>query len=280
MTRKLPLLAASLMLTAIGAQAVLLVDEPFDYGSSDLQSGYGSWSDGTSNARYEGNSGNSSWTGDSDYVADNAGGYFAVNSFNSWRGAQLDFGTALSGEFWVSVLMNEQTTGLSGIGLALEMGGYDIADFDGFLFGASGNQNLAGAQNGGALFETAPPTAVSGSWGLFVAKITINVAADDSISLWSFDSTDSFGLTEASLGVADFTSNTVDYGDSVTDVWIGGYDSGAPSGAGSLDNVRISDLAGDSGLFEVLQGEAIPEPSMLGMLFGAAAFMALMFRRR
>jgi hypothetical protein len=225
------------------------------------------WSDGTSNVGY--NSASSNWTGDSDYVLNGAGGVIRASSFNTYRGAQLDWGTAVSGEIWLSVLMDENTgnSSDSGIILALENGGYSNSGFDGFGFGISGNGNLFTAQ-AGAPSEVAGPVNVpqSGGWTLFVAKITVNGGgADDAIELWAFDNTSSFGLTEASLGSSIFSSTTVQYGDSVQDVWVGGRD-GTQSGAGDFDNIRISDAGGDNGVYEVMTATAIPEPSSIALM--------------
>lgn len=269
------LLAGSLSLTA-----TLLVNDPFAYGAADLASGYGSWQDSTNNVGYNGDAGNSSWAGDIDYEHDTSGGYLAVGVSNTYRGAQLDFGTAVSGEFWISVLAQERSSsGESGIMVSLENGAYSIGTFDGFGFGINGAGNLWTVANSasGAPTEVAGPVTLSSGWNLFVAKITVNGSgADDSISLWAFDTASSFGTTEASLGSALFTSSTIQYGDSVQDVWLGGWD-GGPSGAGDFDTFRLSDLAGDAGLQEVL---SVPEPSTYALLLGLGVLGGCLIRRR
>ncbi|MGC9453160.1 MAG: hypothetical protein ACP5I4_17140, partial [Oceanipulchritudo sp.] len=255
-----------LLVATSGLHATLLVNDPIPT-STDYDT---DWSDSTSNVGY--NSGTASWSGDSDYTLSGAGGMIRANSFNTWRGVQLDFGSPLSGQFWFSILMDENSSAGtdSGIAFALENGGYSISSFDGFGVGISGNGNLMTSQSAAAPAEVAGPVAVpqSGGWTLFVAKITVNGGgANDSIDLWAFDNTSSFGLTEVSLGSAIFTSSTVQYGDDVQDIWVGGR-IGTGSGAGDFDNIRISDLSGDQGLQEVMTGVAVPEPSTYAMLMG------------
>ena len=278
MTRTLITLAISLTLLAAGAaQAALLLNDPIPSSTAyDTD-----WSDGTSNVGY--NSATASWSGDPDYVLDGAGGLVRANSYNAWRGAQRDWGTAVSGQIWVSVLMDERTAAASdaGIVLALENGGYSSSGFDGFAFGISGNGNLMTSQSGAAPAEVSGPISIpaSGGWTLFVAKITVNGGgANDTIDLWAFDSTSSFGQTEASLGTKLWSSAAVQYGDDVQDVWVGGHrNASGVSGAGDFDNVRVSDAAGNTGLAEVLT--TVPEPATLTLL-GAGGLLAMGRRRR
>jgi len=54
---------------------------------------------------------------------------------------------------------------------------------------------------------SATVTRSSSAYGLLVARITVNTSADDSISLWYFNNSSSFGQTVASLPAAGVTVN-------------------------------------------------------------------------
>lgn len=278
--------ALILVLCFLGSvRGTLLVNDSFSYGGSDIESGYGSWQDGTGNVDYESASDASSWSGDSDYTLGAPTGNLKVSSSNTWRGAQLDFAES-AGEIWVSGLMLEKTNAVTDAGVLLGFGNntsYSISSFQGFGFGLSGNRNLMISTDAAVPAEVSGPVAVAGAdYALFVAKLTVNGGgADDSISIWSFPNSagDVFGLTEASLGTAIYTSSSVQFCNSITGVWFGGYDNGPDSGVGNLDNLRISNASGDNGVNEVLTGVAIPEPSTL-LLVGVALGAAVLFRRR
>jgi hypothetical protein len=106
-----------------------------------------------------------------------------------------------------------------------------------------------------------------------VAKVTINSGGADDLKLWLLRAEDTFGATEISLGTPDFIINYADWGNSVTNIWLG-RDMNA---AGRFDALRISTLSGDSGLVEVL---GIPEPAALMLVLVGLAGAALVTRRR
>jgi hypothetical protein len=281
----LHLILSGSLLAATSAQAALVINDNFNYGASDLASSYGSWSDGSSNIRYEATSNNiTSWSGDADYVFGVAGGNLEVNSSNTWRGAQLSLASGATGELWVSALMQERTNAATDAGVALGFdsdGGYSNSGFSGFGFGISGSGNLMTSQSAAAPAEVAPTTPLPSGYGLYIAKLTVNAGgADDSISIWGFDTAASFGTTEISLGTPVYTASNIQIGDSLTGVWFGGYDNGPIGGSGNLDNLRLSNLAGDFGLQEVLTGAAVPEPSTYAALLGIMALGFVAWRRR
>lgn len=115
---------------------------------------------------------------------------------------------------------------------------------------------------------------------LMVAKLTINGSgADDSVDMWMLKEGDSFTTTEAGLGAADLSLSTADFGDGLSNIWLGrgdrDLDNATTTSAGFIDDVRISNLSGDMGLQEVL---AIPEPGSL-TLVGFAGIALLVLRR-
>lgn len=281
-------LAVSLIASAASSHAALVVNDNFDYGGTNLEFGYGSWQDGTSQARYVSGT-TASWGGDSNYALNGAGGSFNAFMFGSsttYRGAQLDLESALSGTFWLSVMIREEIApdDDSGAVVAFNQGAYSGTSGwgPGDAFALNGNGNLATTTGSGiSLSEEAGPIGLPAGWGLYIAKITVGVG-DDSIDLWAFDTSDSFGTTEASLGAAKFSSGTVQYGDTITSIWLGvGAGSPGSTSHAYFDNLRISDLSGDDGLQEVLSGVVIPEPGTLGLMLSALlGYMLLRLRKR
>lgn len=286
LTLKTLIAVPAVLLAITSSHAALVVNDTFDYGGSNLESGYGSWEDTTGQQDYIAGV-TASWSGDSDYALNGAGGsaqnqIYGSQTYN--RGAQLDFGTALSGTFWMSILIQDTISSSANAGavVGFENGSYSNANFDQFGFSKNGNGNLATTVPGsGSLSEFSGPVALPAGWGLYVAKLTVG-AGDDSISLWSFDDTDSFGSTEASLGGVTYSSITLDLGSDIQAIWLGGFggDSGSGSGLAQFDNLRVSNLSGDNGLQEVLTGVAIPEPSTYAMLAGLLALSSVIVRRR
>ncbi|MGC9452910.1 MAG: PEP-CTERM sorting domain-containing protein [Oceanipulchritudo sp.] len=268
---------------ATSLHASLILNDPFatstDFSNDWESASEASWQSGTA-----------SWAGDSDYALANAGGMVRVvgPQYNAgeWRSAQHDFGTALSGEFWVSMLIQaEDTTTGSGAVFALENGVFNDRHADGFGIGISGDGNLFTREGGDpqpGVEDTNVAIPQNGGWTLVVSKITVNGSgAADSIDFWAFDDQSTFGLTEASLGSALYSSSSVQYGDDVQDIWLGAYTiSKNNQGKANFDNIRISDLAGDAGLAEVLTTAAVPEPSTYALLLGGLALTGVMLRRR
>lgn len=292
------LLKAALVAGTISTstQAALVVNDNFEYGASDIASNSVSftsttgWSGGSSNMRYEsGASDSATWTlGDSDYVlipsGKSSGGSMAGASAAaapSARGMQLDLGTTLSGTFWLSAFLRNNETAADGVAmLGFENGTMQISsvDFDGF--GIRNGGNLATTTGTGSFTDRGALVGSTTGYKLFVAKLTVNGSgANDSLSLWVFDTSSSFGQTEASLGTATFTSSTMQFGDAIGDVWFGSTRAtGGTAASAYLDNLRISDLSTNDGLKEVLTGVPIPEPTSLAAL--TLASMVVMRRRR
>ncbi len=251
--------------------AALVVNETFDYpGSGEVSVVPSPWEDGTSNVVYRADV-TAGWSGDSDYTLSGAGGSLHTKGLSNYRGGQLDLGTSLTGTFWTSVLIRTDAAASSEAGalVAFENGSYFYSNFDGFAFGINGNGNLMTASNSGSSTAEDIGVGLPSGFGLYIAKITVNGGgANDAIDLWAFGSGDSFGQTEASLGSTVFSSSSIQYGDSISDVWLGGqFENGGVSSAPSyFDNLRISDQSGNTGLAEVLSGSVIPEPSSILLL--------------
>lgn len=198
----------------------------------------------------------------------------------SARGMQLDLGTTLTGTFWLSAFLRNGQTAADGVAMiGFENGGSSNSsvDFDGF--GIRNGGNLATTTGTGTFTDRGSIVGSTTGYKLFVAKMTVNGGGgSDSLSLWVFDGSSSFGQTEASLGTATFASTTMQFGDSIGDVWFGSTRATGSAASAYLDNLRISDLSTDNGLKEVLTGAPIPEPASLGGL--ALATTALVRRRR
>ncbi|MGC9452907.1 MAG: hypothetical protein ACP5I4_15830 [Oceanipulchritudo sp.] len=104
--RSAAFISLSLGLTT-SLQASLIVNYPFAdsavFGADWESASEASWQSGTA-----------TWTGNSDYALEDADGMVRVlgPQYNAgqWRGVGHDFGTALSGEFRVSMLIQTQDT--------------------------------------------------------------------------------------------------------------------------------------------------------------------------
>lgn len=280
---------AALGIMATGLHANLILNDSFNYGGSNLETGYGAWEDGTGNLDYFSSTG-ATWTGDSDYVASNEGGHLNIRtSAAAGRGGQIDLGQSLTGEFWLSVRINngyasgsDTTAPFSSLLVAFEDGDYAFDDFA-YGIGPNFNDTLAQSVADGAPSELSGVTPTQGTWGLYILQVNVNAVGDDSISVWVFDddAADIGDGTVAGLGAATFSSSTISLGASVGDVWLGGIGGGVGT-SGGFDDLRLSDLSGNSGLQEVLTGVAsIPEPSTYAALAGVLSFgMVTMLRRR
>jgi len=263
--------------------ALPIIDEAFDYGSSDAQSNYGEWSDSSNNVRYEsGDNGN--WSGDGDYVDPDLGGSLrsSVTPTDDARGAQLAFDSSLTGELWLSALIRDDSSRTAGtetnFGTYLGFdndGSYSIAAPNLQGFGINGLNNLL-ITTGDNLTDTGIALSDE-TWLLFVAQVTVNASADDSLQLWVFDSTSEFGTDVASLGTPTYTSSTMDFGDEVLAIWGGARKASDDTIArGYIDNIRISIDPGDSGVAAVIA--AVPEPGTVTMVI--VGFFGLVFLRR
>lgn len=251
-------------MVAVRARSDLAVNDPMDYGTEDMTSGYGSWADGSNNVKYESGI-DGAWGGDADYFLRGSaatGGclYAGVQGLN-FRGAQRPVAGPLSGTFWVSVLIRADSVeevNESGIVTLHDSASFSYANprRDGFGVHWDGNARRPALYvMASASYLDDPSTSLpADTWLLFVAKLTVTASAGDSISLWVFDSASALGQTEASLGTPNLTSATAEFGDAVISLWAGGYGTSTTQ----FDEFRVSATVGDTGLAEVLRGEPIP----------------------
>lgn len=280
------LIAAMLLSPATAAHAALVLNENFDYGSSNLEIGYGAWEDTTNRARYTADTNltfaHASYAND----PNNAGtGAFLGTSASDDKGAQLQFVTGSpTGQYWISFLMSvsgtagnpgesatmnlttldylqfRAETGSDGVGMGPPAaGGLAPAFYDWSATGTvlGGNQeNKSG--NPGSSFSSDTAFAESTAY-LAIVKVTVG-PGNDSLDYWLMKTSDTFGLTEASLGTADFSKTDAQLGEFYKSIFL----SGADGFAAYYDQLRISNSAGDAGLTEVLT--TIPEPGSLALL--------------
>jgi len=272
-------LVAAAALWSSQAGAAVLMNENFNYGSSNLSSGYGAWQDGTGRVGYVAENLPFSAVG---YTADNpdtTGALAANGGSGSPRGAQVNFSASpVGGTLWMSVLM--KVTASAGTGRELVVAPNSES---GYSYGNPGGSQVGLGYDADGKLATVLRTGDVSSFGtaslsendtvLLVAKMTIGAGAD-SASLWVFDDGASLGSTEASLGAPDLTSTTADWGDGVSNLWAGRYDSGM---SGRIDAIRLSDSAGDQGLTDVLT--PVPEPASL-LILGGLGVAGLIRRRR
>jgi hypothetical protein len=270
---------------SMSARAAFVLLDNMDYGASNVGTGVGDWVDGSNRLQYVGGT-NVNYTGGS-YANDpgntaGTSGSLERNDNIDDRFFTRDYSDAgLTGEVWMSSLIR------------FDGGAGDLAgEVAGISLNSTGGLNLAGDLLGVGFDGTnyrpvwyddstttsnyASSTISAGSTLLLVTKFNIVGAGDDSFSMWLFGSGDSPGLTEASLGTAHLSSSTADFGSSLDHIQVGGVQ-------GMLsyyDQIRISDLSGDSGLQEVMTGTAIPEPSSLMLiLVGLTGLVALRHRK-
>jgi hypothetical protein len=273
----LPISIISLL--ALNVQAAMVINDNFQYGTSDIADNYGNWVDGSSNVIYE-SSVDSSWVGDTDYAFVGSEGSLYAFTFGSGstRGGTNSLGQNLTGEIWFSALIREATTTGAQSGSILR---FEESGTTGDGIGMNGGNNLVTYQVSSNSYIDSSIGLSTETWLLWVGKLTINSDAPDSISVWVFDSTSNFGQTEASLGSATYSNSTMDFGDSVGEVFFGGYNGNPDADPDSyLGSIRISDAAGDIGVQEALTGVAVPEPSTFALFAGFLALGGVMLRRR
>jgi hypothetical protein len=279
------------------AKASLIFEEYFDYdeilANNSNISGAPGWVGGTNNVRYRNSSqsGQLNFTG-TGYVPTHAGGYLESGNSNStdWRGSNASLGEAISGEIWITTFFN--ATGMTMTSGAIAYFGLNTnitsnasnGGFPGFGAYYDGTDDFGGTQTLSlALFDGSTPVALgptisSNQWYLIIARINILAASDDQIDLWLYTANENIPTTVAGLGTADLSSSTLDWGDSINTIQIGGQR--IPGGSGgkttNWDDIRLANLGGDTGLKLVVT--LIPEPASAGLL-GLAA-LALLRRRR
>ncbi len=276
---------------AISATAqTIVLTEYFNYGDTNLDNGYGSWADTTNNITYSITDGPTSF-GASGYQIDgtmnpNSGGGILSMSVTGTnvRGVQLAIpGGALSGEFWVSFLISPDysTANVDRYSLfAFNSNTYNISNPQGPAFGLT-NHTVDGREfvitnNTGTSVNTSGGVwADSNTWRLVLARVTVNASANDLIDIWTYANADPVPTTVSSLGAAQLSYSTVEWGDSVSNIWLGTRGSNA-----RYDAIRISSGDGDVGLTEVLTGVPVPEPSTWFTTFGCAALLVTYLRSR
>mgnify|MGYP000032391406 CR=1 FL=1 len=272
----------------VSTHAALLVEEYFNYGTSDLDSGYGSWNDSTSRVKYSAgvNLELSPWPSGYDPGSNaGTGSLGLVSGTGTPRGAQLDFTTTeVTGEFWISYLVRTDAnaaneTVITSLNNALYSNGSPNSDG----FGLGYDSSNLGIRP--VFFDSSTATNTFGGTAnlasntayLLIAKVVVNTGSgdDDHLTLWVKAAGDnSFGPTEASLGTSDLSTTAASFGTTagVKNIWVGRYTTAVN---GNVDALRISNQGGDAGLAEVLG--VIPEPSSLSLL--ATGLLTLRRRR-
>ena len=288
-------LTASLALAGLLGGSVALngqtiFAENFDYAlSNNTNIGGntgGTWLGGTNNVRFVLNPG-PSFTG-TGYVAFHDGGSLESGNSNSSdvRTAHAPLGQTVTGEFWVSAFVNPtQMTNINGsvTQMSFSTGTTSNANYGGPGFGiynsgTSLNYALFNGSAGVGGVTTVGTAATANQWQLLIARITINESADDAISLWSFAADADVPTTVAALGTPVVSSTTVNWGNSINTLGLGGQSFTTTGGKTALwDDLRLSISSGDTGLEDVL---GIPEPSTYAALFGLLALGFVAWRRR
>ncbi|MCC5804740.1 MAG: hypothetical protein JJU00_00300 [Opitutales bacterium] len=276
--------------SATASAQVLVFEEYFDYdgtlnNNENIANAPG-WTGGTNNIRYRDSSqgGQLSFTG-TGYVPTHAGGYLNSGQSNSsdWRGSNAALGQALSGEFWISAFVNPvgMTNDNGSITLlSLNTGGTSNSSPNGQGFGVynsgGGTLNFVVA-NGLSIIETGP-SATANTWNLVLARVNINESADDQVDLWFYGDDASVPVDLVSLGAPHLTSDTIDWGDSINTINVGGQSIETTGGKeANWDDLRVSARSGQSGLEDVL---GIPEPRVYAAIFGVFALGFVLWRRR
>lgn len=285
--KKILLSSAVIAGLAASASGQIVFQEYFDYAFSNNTniSNAPAWEGGTNNVRFVTNPGpNFTGTG---YVPTHAGGSLESGNSNATdvRTSHAPLGQALSGEFWVSTFVNATNmtnTNGSVTVMSFSTNNTSNASYGGPGFGLYNNgTNLSFAlfngSAGAAGVATVGSAATRNQWNLLVARITINTDADDAISVWAFDMNANVPTTVAGLGTPVVTSSTLDIGNSINTLGVGGQSFTTTGGKTALwDDIRVTNLGGDAGLEAVL----IPEPSTYAVLFGLLALGAVWLRRR
>lgn len=272
---------------AASAHGQIVFAEYFDYALSsgtNIHSAPG-WSGNTNNVRFRTEPGpNFIGTG---YLPTHAGGVLESGGSNTTevRTSHAALGQALSGEFWVATFVN--ATGMNNPNGSTTLMSFSTNNTSNSSYGGPG----FGLYNNGtdlnfALFDglggvdgvaTVGSAATANQWNLLLARITINTDADDAISVWAFDMNANVPTTVAGLGTPVVTSSTLDIGNSINTLGVGGQSFTTNGGKLALwDDIRVTSLGGDAGLEAVL----IPEPSTYAALFALLALSAVWLRRR
>ncbi len=258
---------AVVMLIGQTAGAGMLLDEYYDYGGSNLDSGYGAWQDGTGRVGYVANQNLGFANAAYDEGGNtNTGAHQASSGPGDLRGAQLAVSAEQAGAFWVSALVR-MTADLDENDAAFitfntsDSYGYAAPGGDGIGIGVadpSGNLAPAIYDNGtGSPVFGADTTFAANTAYLLLAELSIG-PGDDTIDLWLLKEGDTFGPTKASLGPADLSISDANLNDGLKNIWVGRY----PSNGTIIDAIRISDSAGNAGLAQVL----VPEPTSIILL--------------
>jgi hypothetical protein len=300
--RNLRFITSLALILGLGSslQAQIIFAENFDYDGT-LSNGENianaaAWTGGTNNVRYRDSSqaGQLSFTG-TGYVPTHAGGYLWSGNSNStdYRGVNAALGQTLDGEFWISAFVNPfNISGSYGATtmFALNTGstsncspagpGFGIY-YDGSIAnGGSESLNLAfftGAGSGGV--GATGPAITGNQWYLFVARVNIGVG-NDQIDVWTFTADANIPTTVAGLGASTISSSSLDWGDSINTINVGGQRFAGEGISGGKDaywdDIRVTNLSGDAGLEAVI----VPEPATYAILLGVLALGAVLLRRR
>ena len=265
--------AALLALASAPAGGALLVEEYFPYGDTELGSGYGDWSDGTQRVGYLPDNlpfANAAFVAPGN--TDDTGSLALSAGAGSPRGVGLSFSdTALAGELWLSALVRMDASAGEGRRIVLtpndESYSYGGPDDDQVGIGYDAAGKLAAIHRDQSAGTTAfgADALAAGDVYLLIAKMVIG-AGDDALDLWLLGANDSFGATVASLGAPDISTAAGDWGDGVSNLWVGRVDE---STYGRVDAIRLSDATGDTGVGEVV----IPEPATVSLLLAGAGLL-------
>lgn len=271
------------------SHAALLFEEYFDYELSNNTNiaDTDAWVGGTNNVRFQNLSG-PNFTG-SGYVPTHAGGVLESGNSNSsdTRMSHAPLGTSVSGEFWVSVFVNP--TGMTNANGSVTLLNFSTGTTSGTTYGGGpgfgiyndgSNLNFAlfNGLGGAGGVSTVGSAASANAWQLLIAQVTINENADDSISVWSFADNAAVPTTISGLGAPVVSSSSLDWGNSINTLGIGGQSFVTGGGKTALwDDIRVSTLSGDDGIGAVT---VIPEPSTYALIFSGLALGIVVLRRR